>query len=104
MVRLTKREREALLAAASGLTALVAAKSLGISDRTYRRHLTEAAAKLGANGVMNAVAIAASSGVITVLPERKPPCYDGSPAGTPRRWRMARNTLADDQLARQNGK
>lgn len=98
------REREALELIANGHTYAVAAKKYGVSERSFRRVLCQAAVKLCANGVMNAVAIAASSGAITVLPERKPPCYDGSPAAPAGRWRNARNNRADEQLARQNGK
>jgi DNA-binding CsgD family transcriptional regulator len=102
-VKLTVLERDALLAVASGQTRTDAASQLGVSYRTLHRVLDRVTVKLGGSNMMNAVAIAASSGIITVLPERKPPCYDGSPAGTAGRWNEVRNTRADDQLARRNG-
>jgi DNA-binding CsgD family transcriptional regulator len=101
--RLTPKEKAALEAVASGLIERAIARQLGISPRSYRRRINNVQVKLGAVNTANAIAIAASAGLITVLPQRQPPCYDGAPARDPGRWNSVRNNRADAELARRNG-
>jgi predicted DNA-binding protein (UPF0251 family) len=61
---LTPAQVAALTAAAIGLPQETAARRLGIGDRTLRRRQLEAARRLGANGLINAVALAAARSLI----------------------------------------
>lgn len=66
---LTQRERECLQRAADGLSSVLIARALGISEHTVAFHLGNAEAKLGARSRQHAVARAVALGEI------EPRCY-----------------------------
>ncbi|MGI9377547.1 MAG: response regulator transcription factor [Tsuneonella suprasediminis] len=65
---LTGREMECLRMSAEGLTVVATAQALGIAGRTVEFHLRNAVEKLGATSKVNAVAIAASRGLLRCCP------------------------------------
>ena len=65
---LSDEEVRALTVAAQGHTLATAAKHLDVGTRTYQRTLRDAQAKLGANGIRNAIGIAATARLIAVYP------------------------------------
>lgn len=62
--QLTPREREVLTIAAQGLTAKQIADRLGVRERTITTHLGRIYGKLGVNGRIAAVQVAARSGLV----------------------------------------
>ncbi len=86
--QLTRREIDCLQHAASGCSAPVTARVLNRSVDTVRGHLKRALAKLGAHTTAQAVAIAASSGLIDVASAAR----QSDPIGV---WR-ARHQAIDD--------
>jgi DNA-binding CsgD family transcriptional regulator len=64
--RLTLRERQVLEQLAQGSTNRVAARRLGISEKTVAVHLTNVYAKLGVTNRTEAVSVALRSGLVTL--------------------------------------
>jgi DNA-binding CsgD family transcriptional regulator len=65
---LTEREVQALSDIANGAHVFETARAMGMSQRTVRRDLRAAEAKLGARTLTHAAALAAARGLITVEP------------------------------------
>lgn len=63
---LTPREREVLALLAEGASNKAIARALGVSVHTAKFHVASVAAKLGANGRLETVAIAIRSGLVMV--------------------------------------
>lgn len=61
---LSRPEVQALTLMANGASQKAAAQEMDISQRTYRRLLTDAATKLSANGPVHALCLAISIGLI----------------------------------------
>lgn len=63
---LTKREREVLGLLAKGRSTAVMSKELHLSEHTVRNHVRNILAKLGAHSKLEAVALAAREGLVTL--------------------------------------
>jgi len=64
---LSGREREVLVIAAEGLSAREIGERLGVSERTVQTHLGHTYRKLGVKTRVEAIAIAAASGIVPVV-------------------------------------
>jgi DNA-binding CsgD family transcriptional regulator len=64
LARLTPRELECLTLVAKGASDAEAGQTLGLSERTVRFHMTNAAEKLGARSRSHAVALATQLGIV----------------------------------------
>lgn len=69
MTRLSKREREVLLALTRGSSNKVIARELGISHRTVEIHRANMRHKIGAERSLDAVVLALRAGMVSELPD-----------------------------------
>ena len=98
---LTERERAAVTAMAIGLTQTVASRRYETSPRTFRRLLVSAERRLGANGLVNTVALAVARGLIdrTHLQERTipemPPASRPNNNAPPTHRRLSHDVLTE---------
>jgi DNA-binding NarL/FixJ family response regulator len=63
---LTERERQILTVASEGISAKAIAERLGLAERTVTTHLSNIYSKLGVHGRVEAIAVAARSGLVAL--------------------------------------